>query len=108
MLVGLVEVFSLLPNVTEQTSQLAGALRSSVHIVGLVLPLKVLMGDGEIHWREVLLIRKSDSTATDVSSSSLSFYNEIVRDITLTDTRLTLRLTACSGVSGGESVITVG
>ena len=49
MSAGLVELFSLLPNVAEQTLRVAGPLRSSVHMVGLVLPLKVLMGDGGIH-----------------------------------------------------------
>ena len=32
------------------------------------------MGDGGIHSDEVLLMRKRDSTATDVSSSSLPYF----------------------------------
>lgn len=91
---------------SQQASRVTGSLRSSVQVVGLLLPLNVLIGEGGIHSGEVLLIRKSDSTATDVSSSSLPYFSERCSECLGGNTNFdTLRLTVCSGVGGGESVI---
>lgn len=82
----LVEQFSFVLGVTEEISRTTGSLRSSVHVVGLLLPLNVLIGDGGIHCGEVLLMRKRDSTATDVSSSSFPCFitNFVTSEIPVT------------------------